>query len=380
MKKLMFSIVGILALAACKRAENTPDPGAAPPVRDVSTVVIEPIDLAIEDLLPGRIVPLRLAEVRPQVSGIVRARLFEEGDTVKEGQPLYRIDPSIFQAEVAGAQATTSRNRAALDFATREAERAQSLAASGAMASQPVYRAQNTRAIGHADLALSEARLRSNQLDLRYSTVTAPIAGRIGVSRVTEGALVSGVDASSLSTIQQVEQVYVDIKQPAARYEELRNAFATGDLLENESVPVQLLSMQGQPYETVGRLLFTDISVDTRTSELTLRVLVPNPDLRLLPGMFVRARIAFGRNPKALVVPQQAVRHDPSLGESVLVVGADDKIVARTVRVGRVVKGRQIVQEGLAPGDLGVVEGLDTLPPGTHVRAVPWTIPTATAP
>lgn len=379
MKKLVLLTMGSLALAACQRAEETPNAAAASPVRDVSTVVIEPVDLAIEDLLPGRVVPFRLAEVRPQVSGIVRARLFEEGDTVKEGQPLYRIDPSIFQAEVAGAQATTSRNRAALEFASREAERAQSLAASGAMASQQVEAAQNTRAIAEADLALSEARLRRNQLDLRYSTVTAPIAGRVGVSRVTEGALVSAVDASSLATIQQVEQVYVDIKQPATRYEELRRAFASGDLLENESVPVQLLSMQGQPYETVGRLLFTDISVDTRTSELTLRVLVPNPDLRLLPGMFVRARIAFGRNPKALVVPQQAVRHDPSLGESVLVVGPDDKIVARTVRVGRVVKGRQIVQEGLAPGDRVVVEGLDTLPPGTHVRAVPWTIPTATA-
>ncbi|MBN8612009.1 MAG: efflux RND transporter periplasmic adaptor subunit [Deltaproteobacteria bacterium] len=342
----------------------------------MSTIVVEPSAIVIEDVLPGRVVPLRVAEVRPQVGGIVRERLFREGDAVTAGQPLYRIDSSVFRAELAGASASVARQEAAVSLAAREAERARQLASTGAGTTQGADNAESTRALAEADLALSRATVRRSRLQLQYSVVTAPIAGRIGISRVTEGALVGPMDPTSLATIQQIDEVYVDIRQPAARYEELREAFGRGDLLENEAVPVTLVSLQGRPYEAQGRLLFTDISVDPSTSELTLRVIVPNADTRLLPGMFVRARLAFGRDPDAIAVPQQAIRHDPSLGATVLIVDRGDVVAVRSVRVGRVVDGRQIVLEGLAAGDRVIVEGMDMLGPGMPVRPTPWTLPT----
>lgn len=382
-------VVGASLFAASLWALGCSDPSAAPvehggpgqgPPVEVSVVVVEPTSIVIEDLLPGRVVPLRVAEVRPQVGGIVRERLFREGDTVRAGQPLYRIDGSVFRAELAGASATAARQEAAVTLAVREAERARQLATSGAAPTQLADNAESTRALAEADLELSRASVRRSRLQLQYAVVTAPISGRIGISRVTEGALVGAADPTSLATIQQVDQVYVDIRQPSSRYEELREAFARGELLENASVPVTLVSLQGRPYEAEGRLLFTDISVDPSTSELTLRVLVPNAELRLLPGMFVRARLAFGSDPDALVVPQQAVRHDPSLGANLLVVEAGDVVAARTVRVGRVVRGQQVVLEGLAAGDRVIVEGLDMLAPGMHVTPTPWSLPPAGAP
>jgi membrane fusion protein, multidrug efflux system len=229
--------------------------------------------------------------VRPLVSGIVRERLFTEGQTVTVGQPLYRIDPTVFRAEVAGAAATSERQRAALATATREAERARHLAQSGAIAGQAADTAESTLAVAQADLAVSEATLQRSRISLRYATVTAPIAGRIGISRVTEGALVGPADPTSMVTIQQVDEVYVDIQQPASRYEEIRASIARGDFQEDAALTVTLLSLRNEPYAAQGRLLFTDITVDPTTSQLTLRVLVPNADLALLPGMFVRARI-----------------------------------------------------------------------------------------
>lgn len=370
------------SLAGCGDADSA-SPGAAqaaPEAREVSIVTVAPTPVAIEDVLPGRVAPRRAAEVRPQVGGIVRARLFEEGDTVEAGQPLYRIDPSVFRAEVAGAQATAERSRAALSFAASEAERTRVLTERGVGTAQSLEAAANARAMAEAELALSEATLQRNRLQLRYTTVTAPIGGRIGISRVSEGALVGPSDPLSLATIQQVDEVYVDLKQPASRYDDLRNAFAEGVLLPEASLPVTLLSLQGEPYAVQGRLLFTDISVDPSTSELTLRVLVPNADLRLLPGMFVRARITFGHDPDALLVPQQAVRRDPSLGATVLVVDTGDVVAIRTVRVGRIIDGMQLVIEGLSAGDRVIVEGLDTLAVGAPVRPVPWSLPAATAP
>lgn len=368
-----------LFLVGCGEAESA-SPGAAqaaPPPREVSIVTVAPTPVAIEDVLPGRVAPRRAAEVRPQVGGIVRARLFEEGDTVEAGQPLYRIDPSVFRAEVAGAQAAAERSRVALSFAASEAERMRVLAERGVSTAQSLEAAANARDMAQAELALSEATLRRNRLSLRYATVTAPIAGRIGISRVSEGALVAPADPSSLAVIQQVDEVYVDLKQPASRYDDLRNAFAEGALQPEAALPVTLYSLQGEPYEVQGRLLFTDISVDPSTSELTLRVLVPNADVRLLPGMFVRARIVFGRDPDALVVPQQAVRHDPSLGATVLVVDTGDVVAVRTVQVGRITNGMQLITEGLAAGDRVIVEGLDSLAAGMPVRPVPWSLPDA---
>ncbi len=357
-------------------AVSQPTAPAGPPP-DVSVVTVEPTAVAIEDVLPGRVVPRRLAEVRPQVGGILRERLFEEGQSVRAGQPLYRIDASLFRADLAGASASVTRQEATVAQRERDAERIQRLAASGTATPQNVDDAESARALALADLELSRASRARSRLQLGYTVVTAPIGGRIGPSHVSEGALVSPSSAESLATIQQIDEVYVDIRQPASRFEELRTAFESGALVENASVPIQILSMRGEPYALEGRLLFTDISVDPTTSELTLRVLVPNPDLRLLPGMFVRARVAFARDPAAILVPQQAIRHDSTLGANVLVVDANEQVAIRRIQTGRVVQGRQIVREGLARGDRVIVEGVDALRPGTSVHPVEWTMPAA---
>lgn len=345
------------------------------PPPEVSIVTVAPHSVVVEDLLPGRVVPVRVAEVRPLVSGIVRQRLFTEGDTVTAGQALYRIDGTVFRADVMGASAVTERTRAALVTARREADRAQQLASNGALAEQAADNARSTLTLAQAELAVSEAQLARSRISLQYATVTAPIAGRIGLSRVTEGALVGTADPISMVTIQQLDHVYVDIRQPATRYEELRERFARGEIEQSDGLPVTLLSMRGEPYAVAGRLLSTDVNVDPTTSELTLRVLVENDALHLLPGMFVRARIPFGHERAAITVPQQAVLHDPALGDSVFVVADGDVVASRPVVTGRVVDGQTIVREGLVAGDRVIVEGLDRLGPDMPVRPSPWVPP-----
>ena len=373
---LAASVLAALTFSGCgeEPAASQAAPPAGPPP-EVSVVTVEPTAVEIDELLPGRVVPRRSAEVRPQVGGILRERLFEEGDVVRAGQPLYRIDSSMFRAELAGASATVARQEATVEQRERDAARMARLLERGTATPQNMDDAESARALARADLELSRATQRRSRLQLSYSTVVAPIAGRIGVSHVSEGALVSPSSGPSLATIQQIDEVYVDIRQPASRFEELRTAFTDGSLIQNESVPITIVSMRGEPYDLDARLLFTDINVDPSTSELTLRVLVPNAETRLLPGMFVRARVAFGRDPAALLVPQQAVRHDSTLGANVLVVGEGEQIAVRRIRTGRVIRGMQIVREGLAPGDRGVVEGVDALRPGTRVRPVEWTLP-----
>lgn len=373
---LAASILAGLTWSGCGEepaASQAASPAGPPP--EVSVVTVKPTAVEIEELLPGRVVPRRIAEVRPQVGGVLRQRLFEEGEVVRAGQPLYRIDSSMFRAELAGASASVARQEATVEKSERDAERTARLLERGTATPQAMDDAESTRALARADLELSRAAQRRSRLQLSYSTVVAPISGRIGISHVSEGALVSPSSAQSLATIQQIDEVYVDIRQPASRFEELRTAFTDGSLVQNESVPITIVSMRGEPYDLDARLLFTDISVDPSTSELTLRVLVPNTEMRLLPGMFVRARVAFGRDPAALLVPQQAVRRDPTLGANVLVVGEDEQTAVRRIQTGRVVRGMQIVREGLSPGDRVVVEGIDALRPGTRVRPVEWELP-----
>lgn len=364
----------IALVSGCREPSGQSSPPPQPPP-DVSIVTVTPHPLVLQDVLPGRVVPERVAEVRPLVSGIVRERLFTEGDVVKAGQPLYRIDPTVFNAEVASASASTVRQRANVSAAEREAQRAIQLEKSGAIPSQQADTARSTLDVAKADLRVAEAMLARSRISLRYTTVTAPIAGRIGLSRVTEGALVSSADPMSMVTIQQLDQVYVDIRQPSTRYEELRERLARGELETSAGLPVTLVSMRGQPYEMEGRLLATDINVEPTTNELTLRVLVPNAKLQLLPGMFVRARIPVGREAAAITVPQQAVLRNPALGDSVMVVDKGDVVAVRSVTTGRVVEGQQVIRQGLAAGDRVIVEGQDRLGPGQAVHPSPWQVP-----
>lgn len=335
--------------------------------------------LTVDDELPGRVVAFRTAEVRPQVGGIVRRRLFTEGETVRASSPLYQIEAAPYRAEVAQAAAALDRSRAALALAELESDRTTRLLESGSTTRRALDGVEANRALATAEVAQATAALQRSRINLRFATIAAPIDGRIGVSRVTEGALVGAADPAPLAVIQQIDQVYVDIRQPAERFDELREAARRGDLVGGESTEITVLSSTGEPVGERGRLLFSDISVDPGTAEVTLRALVPNPETRLLPGMFVRVRVDRGTDPDAIVVPQQAVQRDPAGGEQVLVVGAGEKVEIRPVVTGRVVAGRYVILRGLAPGDRVVVEGHDRAQPGSTVRPVAWEPPTVAA-
>lgn len=368
-------VASVLALLGCGTPVDADAPDAPSPPPEVSVVTTRLEPLALTDELPGRVVAFRVTEVRPQVSGIVRRRSFTEGETVREGQPLYQIDAATFRANVAAASAALARSRAALAQAELHAERTGRLFDGGAAPQQSLDEARTGVALADAEVAQARAALQRAQLDLRYATIVAPIAGQIGISRISEGALVSPVDPQPLATIQQIDQVYVDLRQPAERAGELRAAIDRGELTSDGSAEVTILTSTGAPLEERGRVLFSDVSVDPGTGELTLRALVPNAARRLLPGMFVRARIARGERPDAILVPQQAVQRDTTSGAQVLVVGADGAIVVRRVGTGAVVDGRSVITEGVTAGDRVVVEGHGRLAPGTVVSPVEWQPP-----
>lgn len=361
--------------SACGGGQEAAGPQGAPPPSDVSVITARTESLAVLDELPGRVVAFRVSEVRPQVGGIVRRRSFTEGETVRQGQPLYHIDTAPFRAEVASAAASLDRSNAALAQAQLNADRTSRLYESGATSQQTVDDTQSGLALATAEVALARATLQRTRLNLRYATITAPIDGQVGISRITEGALVGPNDPAPLTVIQQIDQVFVDIRQPAERADEIREALSRGEIRSDGATEVTILSSSGAEYPERGRVLFSDITVDPGTGELTIRALVPNADRRLLPGMFVRARLARGQDPDAILVPQQAVQRSPTGGAQVLVVGGDRKIAARDVQTGRIVDGRYVITQGLSAGDRVVVEGHERLPPGTVVNPVAWQPP-----
>lgn len=368
-----------MAFSGCKEKGDSAAAGQAPPPPSAPFVLAEASAVIVEDRLPGRVSALREAEVRPQVGGILRTRLFEEGDMVEAGQDLYQIDPDMFRADVSSARSNVSRARAGLALAEAEAERAQQLSDSGISSGREFEAATTQLALARADVQNASAAMRRSSLNLQYAKVTASISGRIGISRASEGALVSPADPSPLTVIQQIDEVYVDVKQPLHRYEELRALHASGALVDADVTSVTIISMQGTVYSTEGRLLFTDTMVDPSTSEVTMRVLVPNADRVLLPGMFVRALIPQGTAPNSLTVPQQAVQHDPTFGPYVLVIDDENIAQMRHVTYGRVVDGKYVITEGLEAGARVVVEGIGKIRPGSPVSPVAWGQETAPA-
>lgn len=363
-----------LAISGCDGGAGNADAPRRPPP-EITFVEIQPESIIADDILPGRISALRIAEVRPQVGGIIQKRLFEEGELVKEGQALYQIDAAPFRADAASARAVRDRAKANLELAEIRARRMKSVTGTGAVSELDIESAETNLALAKAELAQAEATLSRATLNLRYATIRAPIAGRIGISTITEGALVTMNDPQPLTRIQQIDQVYVDIKQPIARYEELQRAFEDGSILRGDALPVALFSVSGEPYPEEGRLLFADISVDSSTNELTLRVIADNPEGRLLPGMFVRSKISYGEMRDALLIPQQALRREPSLGDHVMVLEEGDRVSVRAIQYGRVINGRYRVLSGLKPGDRVIVEGHDRLTPGVAVNAKPFELP-----
>lgn len=328
--------------------------------------------IAVEDTYPGRVVAIREAQVRPQVSGIVRARLFIEGDTVNKGDALYQIDPDMFAANVAASKAAVSKAQAALTLAKQDYDRAKELQEGGIRSSADLDQAKAAYELARADVSAAKAQLRTHSLNLSYSKVEAPLTGRISISKVTEGALVSPSDPAPMTIIQQIDQVYVDVKEPLKRYEELQQLLATGALVPLEVREIPILSMSGAAYPIQGEYMFTDTAVDATTSEVTIRVKVENPDMSLRPGMFVRATIPQGTLSDAVTVPQQSVKHDATIGAYVYVIDSEDKIERRHVKYGQIIDGDYVITEGLKPGERVVTEGHSKLRPGIDVSPEQW--------
>lgn len=362
------SAVAALSLASCS-AKAPAAPAAGPPEVKVATVAAG--DVQLTDTLPGRVVAFRVAEIRPQVSGIVQRRLFTEGALVRAGQPLYQINAAPFRAEAASASASLRRAEASRDLARVQRDRLRPLVEADAVSRQTFDDAEALLAQAEADVGVARANLARRNLDVGFATVTAPIGGRIGASSVTEGALVSATGGEPLASINQIGQVYVDVSQPAARMAALRE-------LGQGSTTVELLDDAGQPLGLSGRLLFSDVVVDPATGDMRARVQVQNAGDRLLPGMFVRVRLPRGPQQSLLRVPQQAISRTGGKPQ-VLVVMADGKVQSRDVQLGDVVDNHYVVLGGVKAGERVVVEGQDRARPGAAVRPTPWRAAAGTA-
>ena len=363
-----------LGLAGCGKPD---DKAQTPAAAEVAVVKVAPQALTVADELPGRVIPFRIAEIRPQVGGIIQRRLFEQGSEVRAGQPLYQINVAPFRAEAASAAAALQRAQAALSRARTQAERLRPLVEADAISGQSYDDAVAARAQASADVAQGRADVRRRRLDLGFATIRSPISGRIDQAVVTEGALAAVGDATPLATVQQIDQVYIDVRQPAARIEALRKAARAGG--SAQGAPVTILSSDGSAYPMQGRLLFSGITVDPGTGEVIARVLVTNPGRALLPGMFVRARLPRLSNPSALTVPQQAVRRDAAGKPQLSVVDNQGRVHLRAVILGDEMDGRTIVTSGLRAGETIVVAGHDRIQPGIPINPVPWRAPAAKA-
>ena len=356
----------VLSLSACT-GESPPPPRGKP---EVTVVTLQPEAVTLTRELPGRVSPFLVAEVRPQVGGLVRERLFEEGSRVEAGQPLYQLDDASWRAEVESARAALKRAQATLQAAKLRAARAAELAAKKLIAAQDNETAAAELATAQADVGVARAELQRREVNLGYARILAPIGGRIGKSSVTQGALVTANQDSALATIQQLDPIYVDLTQSSAELLQLRKQIEAGRLDADAGLPVRILLEDGSPYPHDGKLAFTDLSVDPATGSYALRVEVANPDELLLPGMFVRAEIGLGQSGSALLVPQPAVQRDPKGGAFVWVVGADGKVARRDLKVSRTLGDRWLVDGGLDAGERVIVEGVQKVRPDAEVTAV----------
>ncbi|WP_443751175.1 efflux RND transporter periplasmic adaptor subunit [Asticcacaulis solisilvae] len=360
----------LAVLAGCGKKDDTSTKGAHGPA-SVGYVVVqpEPVDLIAE--LSGRTSAFLVSDVRPQVGGIVKARQFTEGGVVSAGQPLYQIDPAQYQAAYDSALANQQQAQAGYELAHTNASRAQQLITIRAISQSDFDTAQADEKQKAATLAQSKAAAETAKINLDYTHVTSPIAGRIGKSSVTPGALVTANQTTALATVQDISKVYVDITQSATEMLRLKRAIMGGDLSKPSSAKVQLILDDGTAYPLPGTLEFTDVSVSPSAGTVTLRALFPNPDGLLMPGMFVRARVIKGVVDQALMVPQGAVTIDPKGGATVLVAGDDGKAHARRVTAAEMIGTKWRIAQGLQAGDKVIVEGAMRLKDGGPIKARP---------
>ena len=367
-----------LSLAACgekKEAGGAGAPGsAAPPPPEVGVITAQPESVGLTTELPGRLEASRVAQVRARATGIVTKRVFTEGSDVRAGQVLYRVDAGPYDAARQSAQAQLAQAQATLANASGVVTRYRPLVAANAVSKQEFDAAVAAEKAAQAQVAAARAALRTADINLGYATVTAPISGRIGRSLVTEGALVSAAESTQLATIQQINPLYVNLTQSASEVMQLQQALRAGKLNRSgaNAARVEILLDNGQPYAENGRLLFTDLTVDPGTGQVSLRAEVPNPSLLLLPGMYVRARLQQAQVDNAVLLPQQAVTRG-SDGDSVMVVNADGTVAPRKVQIAGAKDNQWIVTGGLNPGEKVMVDGSMKLMLGIKVvKPVPW--------
>jgi membrane fusion protein, multidrug efflux system len=364
---LLFAVIG-LVVVGCVRHPTAPAPKPTVTVVDLHA---RPVSLTTE--LPGRVSAYRIAEVRPQVNGVILRRLFKEGDLVAAGQQLYQIDPAPYEATLASARASLAHARASVTAAKLTAERYQVLSEAHAVSRQDYDNAVATLLQDEADVASGEAAVRAAQINLAYTKMYSPISGRTGRSAVTEGALVTANQASSLLTVTQLDPVYVDLTQPSPTLVRLKRELAAGQLrhVDGNAAPAQLLLEDNSAYESSGVLEFSEVTVDEGTGSVTLRAIFPNPSGLLLPGMFVRATIQEGVREGAVLAPQQGITHGPDGSATALVVGANDTVEKRSIELDRAIGDQWVVSKGLAAGDRLIVGGLQKIKAGQQVTVRP---------
>ncbi len=364
---VVLMLSGSLALTGC---DDKPAQQGAQQMPEVGIVTLKSAPLQITTELPGRTNAYRVAEVRPQVSGIILKRNFTEGSDIQAGVSLYQIDPATYQASYESAKGDLAKAQAAANIAQLTVKRYQKLVGTKYISQQEYDSAVADAQQSNAAVVAAKAAVETARINLAYTKVTSPISGRIGKSAVTEGALVQNGQSTALATVQQLDPIYVDVTQSSNDFLHLKQELANGKLKqENGKAKVELVTNDGLKYPQEGTLEFSDVTVDQTTGSITLRAIFPNPDHTLLPGMFVRARLEEGINPDALLVPQQGVTRTPRGDASVMVVGEGDKVEVRQVTATQAIGDKWLVTEGLKSGDRVIVAGLQKVKPGVQVKA-----------
>jgi membrane fusion protein (multidrug efflux system) len=365
---ILMALLGGLLLGGCNRQQQS----ASPPVPEVATVTIQSQQLVLTTELPGRTSPHRVAEIRPQVNGIIQKRLFTEGADVKVGDVLYQIDPAPFQAALDSAKAALAKSQANLTVTRLKFDRYKGLLAEKAVSQQDYDDKEAALKQAEADIEYCKAAVETARINLDYTRVTCPISGRIGKSNVTDGALVTAYQALALATIQQLDPIYVDVPQSTTELLRLRRRLAEGRFNQDgtNQNKVKLNLADGAAYPQEGTLQFRDVTVDPTTGSVILRVVVPNPEGVLLPGMFVRAVVEEGTAEQAILVPQQGVSRTPKGDPFALVVSNDGTVEQRMLGLGRAIGDKWLVSSGLSAGERVIVEGTLNVRPGSTVKAV----------
>ena len=375
---LAVALAAALALGACGQKSDAPAAGASPRAPEVGVVTVQPRDIGLVTELPGRLEASRVAEVRARAAGILQKRLFREGSDVKAGQQLFLIDSAPYQASVAQAEASVAQAEASLAQSRALAERYRPLVAVNAISKQEYDNAVAAQKTAEANVAAAKAALTTSRINLGYATVTAPISGRIGRALVTEGALVGQGTPTELAVIQQIDPLYINFTQSASEALKLKAGMASGKYKQSgaNAANVRVVLEDGIVYPQTGRLLFTDLTVDATSGQVTLRAEVPNPERALLPGLYVRVRLEQAQVDNGILLPQQAVTRSGK-ADTVMVVGPDNHVTPRVVKLGPAQGSNWVVLDGLKSGEQVMVDGFQKLPRGKPgdpivVQPVPW--------